>query len=199
MLLQKKYYCLFILLVAQISCADKVPFIWVESLPATTQKTPIYRIEPGDQVEVAVWDQAQLSGTYTVREDGVITMPLVGELNVAGITPTEAADIIRKKLEGGIVQDVRVVVISRQTSPRFVSVIGEVARPGQITLKPKDTIVDVIATAGGLTEFADRDSIYVLRQEAKPNRIRFDYDRLTSCSTCGIHFKLQDGDVIIVE
>ncbi len=199
MSLQKKYFYLFILLASQISCADKAPFTWVESLPVATQKTVIYRIEPGDRVEVSVWDQAQLSGTYQVREDGVITIPLVGELNVAGITPNEAAEAIRKKLEGGIVQDVRVVVISRETTPQFVTVIGEVPRPGQIVLKPRDTIVDVLATAGGLTEFADRDSIYVLRQKATPSRIRFDYDRLTSCATCGIHFKLHDGDVIIVE
>ena len=196
----KSSHYLFIAIVLQISCAPKAPFIWVEDLPTeTSQKTPAYRIHPGDQVEVAVWDQAQLSGTHTVREDGFITIPLVGELKVAGTTPTEAAEAIKAKLEGGIVQDVRIVVISRATTPEYVTVIGEVQTPGQMVLKPKDSIVDLLAAAGGLTQFADKDSIYVLRQNASPSRVRFDYDRLTSCTRCGIHFKLQDGDVIIVE
>lgn len=195
----KKNCYLAIFLLFQVSCTGKAPFVWVENIPIQEQQTPAYRIHPGDQIEVAVWDQGQLSGTYPVREDGYITLPLMGELMVAGSTPIEVAAVIRTKLEGDIVQDVRVVVISRETAPIFVSVIGEVAEPGQIVLKPDDTIVDILAIAGGLTEFADEDAIYVFRQKATPPRVRFDYDRLTSCATCGSHFKLQGGDVIIVE
>jgi len=197
-LINKRIFILFILAL-QVSCA-KAPFAWIESIPIVEQKTPLYRIQPGDQLDVAVWDQPRISGTYVVREDGFVTIPLIGDVTVSDSTLKDAAAVIKALLEkGGIIQDLWVTVISRVTTPKYVSVIGEVAQPGQVVLKPKDTIVDVLAMAGGLTEFADKDSIYVLRQKADPPRVRFDYDRLTSCPTCGIHFKLQGGDVIIVE
>lgn len=193
--------CLFFLtsLFVHLSCAS--PFVWVENLPPTKEPaTQEYRIDIGDQIEVVVWDQPQISGVFQVRQDGIIGIPLIGELTVADSTPLESAELIKKRLEqGGIVNDVRVVVISRQVSPEYVTILGEVETPGKIELKAKDTLLDILAQAGGLTEFADKKSIYVLRPNDFPNRIRFNYNSLTSNSRYAINFKLKAGDIIVVE
>ncbi len=190
---------LFVTSLLQLSCGS--PFVWVEHLPAAEElKIQEYRIQYGDEVEVVVWDQSQISGIYRVRMDGVISLPLVGELSVVGTTPLETADLIKNKLEqGGIVHDVRVVVISRQVSPEYVTVLGEIASPGRIELRTNDTILDILAQAGGLTEFANKKSIYVLRSKELPDRIRFNYNSLTTSSRYGINFRLKAGDVIVVE
>jgi len=182
-----------------LSCGPKAPFVWIESLPQTDRAAAPYKIQPGDSIDVSVWNQEQISGTYIVRSDGYITVPLVGDLLVAGETTTQASKMITDKLEGDIVQNVKVTVISTGTAPKYVTVLGEVGAPSQIVLKTGDTLVDAIAMAGGLTEFADKDSIYVYRQDARFPRIRFDYDRLTTSKRGGIGFKLRDGDVIVVE
>ena len=188
-----------VLLLSPLSCGPHIPFVWVDTLSIDEHKATPYVIEPGDSIEVVVWDQPQISGNYTVREDGYITVPLLGDLYVAKRTTEQTAKIIGEKLEGDIVQDVRVVAIARNTVPKFVSVLGEVGNPGQYTLKPGDTMLDVIAMAGGLTEFADKDSIYLLRRNSRTPRVRFDYDRLTSSKRGGIRFQLQNGDIIVVE
>ena len=189
----------FVSFLLQLSCGG-APFVWVDHLPSEEKVVQEYRVQCGDQVEVVVWDQAQISGVYQVREDGVISIPLVGEVSVAGSTPVEIANSIKNELEqGGIVHDVRVVVISRQVSPKLVTLLGEVESPGQIELKANDTILDVLAKAGGLTEFADKKSIYVFRPKDSHSRIRFNYNSLTTLPGYGINFRLKDGDIIIVE
>ena len=190
---------MFILLMLQVACSTKQPFVWVERFPSPQREAKAYLIQAGDIIEVSVWDQAQISGQYVVRSDGSITVPLIGDVVVAGISPTAAAETIRTRLEGDIVQDVRVVVIAREMSTRYVSVVGEVNQAGQFVLKPEDNILDLLARAGGLTEFADKENVYVLRKGAPIPRIRFDYTRLTTTKTGGISFKLQPGDVIVVE
>lgn len=194
-----KTHVFSILSLLLLSCGNQAPFVWVESLPQRIQDPPPYQIQAGDNIDVTVWNQPQISGSFVVREDGFITVPLVGDMLVAGLTTTTAARAIAAKLEGDIVQNVQVTVISTATAPDHVTVIGEVATPGQIVLKPGDTLLDVLATAGGLTEFADHDGIYVFRHEARFFRIRFDYERLTTSVKGGIRFRLQDGDVVVVE
>ncbi len=183
----------------QLSCTPKGSFVWVESFPQVKGEVATYHIKAGDQISVSVWEQAQISGSYTVRQDGYVSIPLVKDLRVAGATPAEAAEMIRVRLEGDIVKDARVSVSIQESSPDHVSVLGEVAEPGQFVLKPRDTILDLLAMAGGLTEFADEESIYVFREPIPVPLVRFDYERLTNLKTGGIRFKLQDGDVIIVE
>lgn len=192
---------LFVCLVAAMhsSCRPTVPFVWADTFPIDERAIPPYRIQAGEEIEITVWDQPQISRTYIVRQDGYITIPLVGELHVAGLTPVETADAISAKLEGDIVHNARVAVILQRSITMYVSILGEVENPGQFVLKPGDTILDILALAGGLSEFAEEDSIYIFRHDAKIPRIRFDYDRLTTLKTGGIRFELQDGDVILVE
>ncbi|MCP4605962.1 MAG: hypothetical protein GY847_36525 [Proteobacteria bacterium] len=193
------YLYVFLSLFALQACVHEEPFVWIESLPQKSKPTTPYRIQPGDKISVSVWDQEQISGEYTVRDDGFITVTLIGDVPVDGLTIEEAAKTVSKKFEGDIVQDVRVTVVLVKSHPIYISVIGEVRSPGQFELKPDDTMIDVLSRAGGLTEFADSDSIYVLRKGSQTPRIRFDYERLTKQKTGGIEFKLNDGDVVVVE
>jgi polysaccharide export outer membrane protein len=192
------FVIVLILGIAVQACAHTEPYTWVEDLTAAEQSTAQYRIRPGDELLVSVWNQVQISGTRLVRDDGFITVTLVGELAVVGLTTTEAAVLITKKLEGDILQDVRVNVAVASTAPATITVIGEVREPGQFELGATDSLITVLSRAGGLTEFA-KNSNYVLRKNSKNPRVRFDYDRLTTSPTGGMNFRLSDGDIVVVE
>ena len=183
------------------SCAVKRPHIWVEDLPKEETEPLQYRIAPGNQLMISVWGQDQISGQQLVREDGNISVVLIGDITVAGLTTEEAAKAIAKRLEGDIVQNVRVDVSVVATVPQFITVIGEVRAQGKIELLTHDNLIDVIAKSGGFTEFAHTDQMYVLRKKNNENLqvIRFDFDRMTACPNAGISFKLHDGDIVIVD
>jgi polysaccharide export outer membrane protein len=181
------------------ACAPQMPYIWVEDLPKESDTQSDYHIEPGDELHIAVWDQAQITGNSVVRDDGKITVTLVGDIKVASMTTDEAAKVIAKRLEGNIVQNVRVNVVVVKTKPNFVTVIGEVKNPGKIELHNKDNLLDILSECGGFTEFARTNHIYLLRVTHRLQVIRFDYDKLIRSKNSGINFKLRDNDVIIVE
>lgn len=195
------YFFVAVLFSGFASCAAKRPHVWVEELPREESEPLQYRISPGNELMISVWGQEQISGRQLVREDGNISVVLVGDINVAGLTTEEAADAIAKRLEGDIVQNVRVDVSVVATVPQFVTVVGEVTTQGKIELLTHDNLIDVLAKSGGFTEFAHTDQIYLIRQTKKValQVIRFDFDRMTSCPNAGINFKLHDGDIIIVD
>jgi polysaccharide export outer membrane protein len=171
-------------------------FVWVDDLAEKPPERAVERIQSGDVVQVTVWKQEQLSGDYHVRRDGAMTLPLVGDVPVAGLTPSDAAAQVARRLDG-IVLDPQVTVAMRQQRAPLVSVIGEVRTPGQLELRQGETILDVLARAGGLTEFASNDGIYVLRPPKE--RVRFDYTSLIRAEGRGLDFVLRQGDIIVVE
>lgn len=195
----KSFASVVALLLLTGGCAAQRPFVWVEELPDDALAEAGYRISPGDELMISVWGQDQITGTQRVRKDGNISIVLIGDIPVAGLTTAEAAKLITGKLEGDIVQNVRVDVGVVTTTPSFITVIGEVATQSKIELAPDDNLVDVIAKSGGFTEFAKTDQIYVLRMDKQMQLIRFDFDRVTSCPNAGIQFKLRDGDIVIVD
>lgn len=174
------------------------PFVWVDNLPAANYQEQPYAIRPGDEVEVRVWNQDQLQTTARVRTDGRITIPLAGDVEIAGVTPPDAAKAVSKRLEG-IVLDPRVSVIVRQGRPDFVTVLGEVRNSGRFPLEQGETILHQIAKAGGVTEYAANEGIFVIRRQPEPLRIRFSYSKLAHGVGRGLDFVLRDGDVIVVE
>lgn len=180
-------------------CGVQRPYVWVEDLPASDSAPAEYRIAPGDNLTISVWGQTNISGNQKVRDDGNITVVLVGDLYVAGLTTTEAASKIAKQLEGDIVQNVRVDVWLTDASQRYITIVGEVSSPGKIELLPSDNLIDIIAKVGGFTDFSQTDEIYVLRNGEQMQIIRFDFDRMTTCPNAGINFALRDGDIVIVD
>jgi polysaccharide biosynthesis/export protein len=165
------------------------------TLPASPQEPEqTFRIGREDVLDVAVWRDAELSRTLPVRPDGYISLPMVGEVLAAGRTPTELAEEIRHALQP-YVQEPRVTVIIREVNSSRVFVTGEVARPGAFPLRGRLSVLQALALAGGLTDFADRNAITVLR--ASGERMTVSYSDLVSEERAR-PLPLQPGDTIVV-
>jgi len=138
-----------------------------------------------------------MSGEQVVRADGSIIHALIGKVDVAGLTESDAAQRLRDRLRG-ILEQPQVTVAIVASSPAKVSVVGEVEHPGRFDVDDGEGVLGVLARAGGLTEFADRDGIFVLREHPQPMRIRFRYESLTGGGRAS-NFRLRSGDTVVVE
>ena len=159
--------------------------------------TTEYRIGREDVLEIAVWREPDLSRTMPVRPDGKIAMPLVGEIEAAGLTPNE----LQAKVKEGLtpyVKDVAVTVMVREVNgPRFY-VLGEVPRPGGFPLRGSLTVTQALALAGGKGEFASNEVVWVRQQtDGKTERVRLSYDELVEGQAKGALW-LAPGDVIFL-
>ena len=157
-----------------------------------------YVIGVGDTLSVQVWDQPQMSAKMRVRNDGRITLPFVNDVQAAGKTSIKLAT----DLEGGlksVVVNPRVTVVVEDTRPLTISVLGEVSKPGTQSYERDSGVAQAIAAAGGLTNFAKRDRIFVIRTAPKPVRIHFKYDDLIRGVGVASQFRLKPGDVVSVE
>jgi polysaccharide export outer membrane protein len=181
-------------------CRTTYPYKTCVQMPKTNTPVEAVPLRSGDQIIVQVPRMEELSGTepFTVNADGTIVLPLVGVLQVEGLTAEAAARKLNGRL-GGIIVDpaARISVVSPRKP--VVAVVGEVRTPGRFDVANDEGILRVLAQAGGLTEFADPKSIYVVRKYPQRARIRFDYDELVGGTACTTDFILQDGDVIVVE
>jgi polysaccharide export outer membrane protein len=187
-----------------VACAtsDNVPdtFTWVDELAEEALAPSPYRLRGNDKLEVKVFKQESLSGEVLVREDGQITVPLVGDVPVVGLTPPEAAAEIAKRLTGtGFIDNPSVSVAVIETRQPSFAVVGEVRQPGSFELQPGTTVLDGVALAGGLSEFAKKDRIFVIRKGKGNQRVRFNFARLARSDGNGLRFHLEDGDVVVVE
>jgi len=115
-----------------------------------------------DQIQISVWREHDLSLAVVVRPDGVITMPLLNDIYVVGMTPKELADSLTEKLKP-FVNEPQVTVSVQQIQSRKVYLIGNAARQGAFQLNDNKTVLELIAEAGGVTQFAKTNSIYILR------------------------------------
>jgi polysaccharide biosynthesis/export protein len=157
-----------------------------------------YVIGVGDFLAVQVWDQEKMSGRMRVRSDGRISLPLVNEMQAAGKTPGRLAADLETSLKT-VVLNPKVTVVVEESRPLTISVLGEVSKPGTQNLERDYGVAQALAAAGGLTSFAKKDRIYVVRSAPKPIRIHFTYEALTRNVGAASTFKLKPGDVIVVE
>ena len=131
-----------------------------------------FRLGPDDVIEVSVYQEKELSVTVPVRPDGKISLPLVGEMPASGKTAKELQKEIATKLTQYIAEPAVTVVVKEVNSPK-VSVLGEVKNPGMYKIKDRATVLDALALAGGLTEYAKRDKVTVIRAAPNGNQQRF--------------------------
>jgi polysaccharide export outer membrane protein len=122
-----------------------------------------YRIGVEDLLEITVWKEPQLSTTAPVRPDGKVTVPVAGEIQAAGHTAKELEASLAKKLSERIASP-EVTVVVKEVNASRVFILGEVAKPGAYPMRGAMTVVQALALAGGLTEFADRNDIVILRR-----------------------------------
>jgi polysaccharide export outer membrane protein len=163
--------------------------------PAATAEEP-YRIGKEDVLDVSVWRDADLSRTLPVRPDGFITLPMVGEVQAEGRTTVELEQDIAHRLQKYI-QTPRVTVMVREVNSSRVYVTGEVQKPGAFPLRGQVTVLQALAMAGGLTEFADRNGMMVIRGNNGPH-IPVRYSDLIDRRAQGADFPLQPGDTVVV-
>jgi len=169
-----------------------------EPPPAEAAQPGDYKIGPEDLLDIAVWNNTAMSRAVPVRPDGKISLPLLNDVQAAGLTPMQLRDVLAGKLTAYIPRP-EVSVIVREVHSFKVSVLGEVRKAGQYELKSRATVLDLIALAGGLTPFASPSRILVLRQEGTTTtRIPFNYKKVISSAPPREDVVLQPGDVIVV-
>jgi polysaccharide biosynthesis/export protein len=157
-----------------------------------------YRIGPEDVLDVSVWNNTSLSRTTPVRPDGKISLPLLNDVMAAGLTPMQLRDIVVKKL-GEYMPNPEVSVIVREVNHFKVSVLGEVKKPGRYDFKSPPTVLDAIALAGGLSDFAARSRIVILRNDsAGSKRIPVNYNKIVAAGSEQENFVLAPGDIVLV-
>lgn len=186
---------------SQIGKAQPPPDSTTRSKSATADSVPRdYVIGPSDVIEIAVWNNEAVSRTVPVRPDGKISLQLINDVQAAGMTPMQLRDSLSQAL-ASYVQNPEVSVIVREVHSFKVSVMGEVKEPGRFDLTGRVTVLDVLAMAKGLTQYADKNKIAVLRREQGVTRtIPVEYQRLLSSdSTSGKeNFLVQPDDIIVV-
>lgn len=165
----------------------------------TKQADANYLIGPSDILTISVWKDAELSRTLPVRPDGKISLPLIGELPVSGLTTKAVQDIITQKLRVYI-SDPQVTVIIQEVKSRTYSILGKVAKPGSYPLGKPTRVLEAIAIAGGFTDFAQQSKIYIMRPESSgaTQTISFDYKKAIKRHSPAENTELQNGDTIIV-
>jgi polysaccharide export outer membrane protein len=197
-LLMGSFFALAIISPAQ----DKIPSAPGTSKPATTEVTAIavpdsYVIGASDVVAVSVLKEPTLSSSLLVRPDGMISMPLLGDIKAAGKTPLQLADEVTTKLKKYI-QDPNVTIILNQMNSKKVYLIGEVGRTGPMELTPGMTLLQAIATAGGISQYANAKKMYILRTEGgKQQKIHVEYKQALRGDS-SLNLALNPGDTIVV-
>ncbi|HXJ17811.1 MAG TPA: polysaccharide biosynthesis/export family protein [Candidatus Polarisedimenticolia bacterium] len=164
--------------------------------PAT--QDPSYVIGAEDVLDINVWKEAELTRTVPVRPDGKISLPLLNDVQAAGLTPTQLASEITRNLKK-FVTNPQVTVIVSQINSQRVYILGEAVRPGAYPLLPGMNVLQALSSAGGFTMFANTKNIYVLRREGgKQEKFPFNYKDVINGKHADQNIVLRAGDQIIV-
>jgi polysaccharide biosynthesis/export protein len=157
-----------------------------------------YVIGPEDVLGIVFWRDQDMTGDVTVRPDGMVTLPLIGDMSAAGMTP----DALRMQIQtaaGKYVQDPSVTVVVRQIHSRKVFITGEVKTPGAYPLTGPRTVMQLIALAGGLNEFADAKGITVMRSKSgQTQSFKFNYKDVARGKNLEQNILLKPGDTVVV-
>ena len=157
-----------------------------------------YLLNPGDQLMVSVWNEESLERTITVLPDGKISFPLVGHIAAAGETASILEDKITTKLDA-FIADPEVNVTVTKTRGNVSYVVGKVLKPGPIVMVQATTVMQALAMAGGLNEFASANSIKIIRSTGEQETLlKVRYSDLEKGSDLSSNHRLEAGDVIVV-
>ena len=180
--------------------------VWAQNSPpkdsGTTntqapQASPSYVIGPDDTLAVNVWKEPDLTATLPVRADGMISLPLLNDVQASGLTPMQLASSITEKLKK-FVADPRVTVTVTQMNSQRVYVTGEVSHSGPMPLTPDMTVLQALSSAG-FTQFANTKGIYVLRNEnGSQKKYPVNYKKLIKGEDSASNILLRPGDTIVV-
>ncbi len=162
-----------------------------------------FLLGPEDVVEVIVWRNPDLTREVIVRPDGMISLPLIGDVQASGLVADQLAQEVAQRLKV-YMESPTVSVSVRQVNSYSFYILGEVANPGKFQLKSYATVLQAIALAGGFTQFASRNNMQVIRNSANGDPLRREmhipvrYDDLLSGNGWPGNFILKSGDIIVV-
>jgi polysaccharide export outer membrane protein len=177
---------------AQGNPAQGAPVVTGITLPSD------YVIGAEDVLGVLFWREQEMSGDVVVRPDGMVTLPLIGELKAAGLKPEAVRDAIQAAATK-FLADANVTVVVRQINSRKVFITGQVARPGEFPLASPRTVLQLIALSGGLTEYAEGDKVTIMRTDgAATQTLRFNYKEVTKGKKIEQNILLKPGDTVVV-
>jgi len=180
---------------AQPAAAAAAPAPSPDSIP--TAGGPDYIIGPEDVLHVAVWKESDLTATLPVRPDGKISLPLVNDVQAAGLTPMQLADSLTEKLKKYVASP-RVTVVVTAINSKRIYMVGEVSHTGAIPMLPNMTVLQALSSAG-LTQFANTKKIYIMRvQNGKQEKLPVNYRKLVKGEQMDQNHLLQPGDTIVV-
>jgi polysaccharide biosynthesis/export protein len=183
-----------------LESAALAPIASAQDAPSRSAKTDdTFIIGEDDVLAISVWKEADLSRQTTVRSDGKISLPLIGDVQAAGRTPSQLEADITDKLKSFITQPQVAVIVQEIRSLKF-NILGQVIKPGSYLLLTGTTIVDAIATAGGLKDFAKKKGIYILRQNGTGGqyKLEFNYDDFLKGKNTKQNILLKSHDTIVV-
>jgi len=195
--MKTRFFLLTMTLLMLVSEAESASRAVPASMPAAPPARPDYVIGPADVLDISVWNNTAISRTVPVRPDGMISLPLLNDVRASGQTPLQLRDDLMKRLTE-YMPTPEVSVIVREVHSAMVAVLGSVRKPGRFELKTGSTVLDLLASAEGVNEFAARSRIVVLRKEGGVTRqLRFNYNKVTAFGEQE-NFLLRPGDIIVV-
>lgn len=173
-----------------------------EKSASTVKKSADYLIGPEDVLEISVWKNADLSKLVTVRPDGMVTLPLLGDIQAGGRTPSELHDEIVTRLEE-FQKSAEVSVIVQEVNSYRVFILGDIARPGIYPLKSRTTIIQAIAMAGGFNQYASKNKIVLIREKShgknKQEKLKIKFGDIVNVKKSkDSNLVLMPGDTIFV-
>lgn len=181
--------------------AQTAPASQAASAPAPASPVPVsedYVIGPEDVLSVMFWREQEMSGEVTVRPDGMITLPLLGDVKAAGLRPEELREYVQKAASR-FLADANATVAVRQINSRKVFITGQVGQPGAYPLPGPRTVMQAIALAGGLNEYADAKNISIMRNQGGQVRtFKFNYRDVSKGRRLEQNIQLQPGDTVVV-
>lgn len=158
----------------------------------------LYRISPGDELEISVWKDESLSRQLVVPPDGFISFPLIGAIDTKNLTVTDLRKVVTQRLSE-YVPDATVTIILLKVNERKAYVIGKVNGPGQFLISKDTNVMQILAMAGGLNPFASKGNIKILRQkDNKIINIPFDYGQVERGKNLEQNIILKPGDVVVI-
>jgi len=166
---------------------------------ATGVRPDSYVIGAEDVLSVYVWKEPDMSKTVPVRPDGMISLPLVGEIKASGYTPVQLQEVLAEAMKK-LISDPQVTVVVEKVSSLSFNIVGEIGRPGYYPLTRRMTVLDAIAMAGGFKDFAKTKKVYVLRTAANgtQERLPFNYKDVINGKSQQQNIELQPRDTIVV-
>jgi polysaccharide export outer membrane protein len=166
--------------------------------PRSSVSDAEYKIGAQDVLRIDVWKEDQLTRTVPVRPDGQVTLPLLNDVQAAGLTPMDLASVISERLKK-FINNPQVTVTITEINSRRIYVTGEVSRPGAFPLLPNMTVLQALSSSGGFTQFARSKNVYVLRVMAgRQVKLPFNYNDVVKGKKSEQNVLLEPGDVIVV-